>query len=490
MLRISKKFLNDYNGNEKSCLQSYLSATEEYYRGNKDIIRFVKDEINVLRILIGRGESAETVIKRLNYRADTDFFRKNGRAYPLDTAAKLYPLVMGRYSSAIFRLSAWLREDIYPEFLQCALNRIQPRFPAFSAVLKKGVFWHYLDGYNGHCRVMRDGDVPCSQILMSGTRSVPFRVVYFKNRIGVEFFHALTDGTGGLIFLKTLLGEYFRLLGISFSYTDQVLDVCDRASEEELCDGFKQVKSELAGGGMEERRAAPICGKLLYRRARVYHFILDAEKLKAKAKQCRVTVTALLTGYILRAGKDCTEGKGLLRVQIPVNVRKFYGLKTFSNCAMFACVEKDRECVSEDEIFLSEIDRQLKERTSKENMERSVVKACKMVQALNYIPLFLKRPAAQIYDKTVTKRSFTQTLSNLGVTCLPDGMAEHVEMLDFIIGSPSKNAGYLSSVTCNGKVVLSYTTTNRSRLFEEKLYEYLSEEKLVVKIYGGQNYAD
>lgn len=90
MLRVSKKFLNNYNENAESCLQSYLSATEEYYRGNKDISRFVKDEINVLRVLIGRGESAETVIKRLNYRADTDFFRKSGRAYPLDTAAKLY----------------------------------------------------------------------------------------------------------------------------------------------------------------------------------------------------------------------------------------------------------------------------------------------------------------------------------------------------------------------------------------------------------------
>lgn len=30
----------------------------------------------------------------------------------------------------------------------------------------------------------------------------------YGSRIAVEFFHAVTDGTGGLIFLKTLVAEY------------------------------------------------------------------------------------------------------------------------------------------------------------------------------------------------------------------------------------------------------------------------------------------
>ncbi|MEZ4627989.1 MAG: hypothetical protein R2912_07880 [Eubacteriales bacterium] len=37
------------------------------------------------------------------------------------------------------------------------------------------------------------------------------RVRYYHNRIAVEFFHVLTDGTGGQVFLQTLVAEYLRL---------------------------------------------------------------------------------------------------------------------------------------------------------------------------------------------------------------------------------------------------------------------------------------
>ena len=39
-------------------------------------------------------------------------------------------------------------------------------------------------------------------------RQCAFRVLVYKNRVAVEFFHALTDGTGALVFVKTLLAEY------------------------------------------------------------------------------------------------------------------------------------------------------------------------------------------------------------------------------------------------------------------------------------------
>ena len=61
-------------------------------------------------------------------------------------------------------------------------------------------------------------------------------------------------------------------------------------------------------------------------------------------------------------------------------------------------------------------------------------------------------------------------------------------MLDFIIGAPSKNTGYLSMITYNGQAVLTYTTSNTSRRFEEELCKIASSDGLVAKIYGGQNY--
>lgn len=488
MLRKIVKYIKKFSAEEQTVLSDYFSRTQRYYAGNGDSAAFMRDDLNALEALIARGIPVAEAVSLLSVRMDCDFFQKSGRAYPLDTAAKLYPLVMGRYASSIFRLSAWLKEDVCPQILQSALDRVEPRFPCFFAVLKNGLFWHYLDGYNGHCRIERDGDVPCYQMRMSGAKSVPFRVVYYKNRIGVEFFHALTDGTGGLIFLKTLLGEYFRLLGVSFQYGEDVLDICEQPNTEELADGFMQIQSSLPAGGMEEHGAVPLDGKISYRRSRVYHFVFDADALKLRAKARGVTVTALCTGYVLRAAKECSHGEGLFRIQLPINARKFYGLKTLTNCAMFTCVEMERGKVVDNDSLLTRIDAQIKERAGKENVERSIVKACGMVRLLGKVPLFLKRPAAKAYNLVVTKRAFTQTFSNLGVVRLPEGISERVDMLDFIIGAPSKNTGYLSMITYNGQAVLTYTTSNTSRRFEEELCKIASSDGLVAKIYGGQNY--
>ena len=39
-----------------------------------------------------------------------------------------------------------------------------------------------------------------------------FRVICYKNRVAIEFFHALTDGAGGMVFLKSLMAEYTKLI--------------------------------------------------------------------------------------------------------------------------------------------------------------------------------------------------------------------------------------------------------------------------------------
>ena len=38
-----------------------------------------------------------------------------------------------------------------------------------------------------------------------------FRVTYYKCRINLEVFHVLTDGMGGINFLKELTYQYLRL---------------------------------------------------------------------------------------------------------------------------------------------------------------------------------------------------------------------------------------------------------------------------------------
>ena len=98
--------------------------------------------------------------------------------------------------------------------MQMALTFTMKRFPSFATTLKKGVFWHYLDTTKRRFSVEQEKDIPCQPLKVSHSGSQSFRALYWENRISVEFFHVLTDGSGGLIFLKTLVAEYLRLRGV------------------------------------------------------------------------------------------------------------------------------------------------------------------------------------------------------------------------------------------------------------------------------------
>ena len=52
---------------------------------------------------------------------------------------------------------------------------------------------------------------PCRFIRPNKNHSYLFRVTYYKNRINLEVFHVLTDGMGGINFLRKLTYQYLRL---------------------------------------------------------------------------------------------------------------------------------------------------------------------------------------------------------------------------------------------------------------------------------------
>ncbi len=85
------------------------------------------------------------------------------------------------------------------------------RFPTFSYRLRRGFFWYYLERMRGQPELQRDVGNPLVRMDLRENGRFLYRVRYHERRIAVEFFHALTDATGGLSFLLTLTAEYLRL---------------------------------------------------------------------------------------------------------------------------------------------------------------------------------------------------------------------------------------------------------------------------------------
>lgn len=166
----------------------------------------ISDFRRAAEVLVSRGLSPAEAAARLGHERLGDFYLSAPDYwYPLDDAAKLYPMSMTDGWMSVFRLSAYLDAPVEPSLLQLALDLTMPRFPFFATKIKRGVFWHYIDGVKRRFTVQPETELPCAPMNVAAGDSQSFRVLYYGRRVSVEFFHILTDGTGGLAFLTALL---------------------------------------------------------------------------------------------------------------------------------------------------------------------------------------------------------------------------------------------------------------------------------------------
>lgn len=180
----------------------------------------------------------------------------------LDNTANLFPVIAGEKMTNTYRISVVLTEEIQPELLQEALDMVTPKIPGFNLRLRSGIFWYYFEENGKKApRVREESTYPCRLIHQSKNNSYLFRVTYYRKRINLEVFHVLTDGMGGITFLRELTYQYLRLahpdlreqMGDGLS-ADTSLNREDRFSEE-----FQKKPEEcvqVSEGFSDRRRAA------------------------------------------------------------------------------------------------------------------------------------------------------------------------------------------------------------------------------------------
>ena len=181
-----------------------LAARIDLPRAQKRAL--ISDFRRAAEVLVSRGLSPAEAAARLGHERLGDFYLSAPDYwYPLDDAAKIYPMSMTDGWMSVFRLSAYLDAPVETSLLQLALDLTMPRFPFFATRIKRGVFWHYIDGIKRRFTVQPETELPCAPMNVAAGDSQSFRVLYYGRRVSVEFFHILTDGTGGLAFLTALL---------------------------------------------------------------------------------------------------------------------------------------------------------------------------------------------------------------------------------------------------------------------------------------------
>jgi hypothetical protein len=128
----------------------------------------------------------------------------------LDNASNIFLAGRSDVDPKVFRLSAEVDHEVDPRLLQEALDATYDRFRLYHAVLRRGVFWYYLQDSDLRPVVTADDLPTCAPLYHADRRTLLFRVVHHRRRISLEVFHALSDGTGALWFLSALVAAYVR----------------------------------------------------------------------------------------------------------------------------------------------------------------------------------------------------------------------------------------------------------------------------------------
>ena len=129
----------------------------------------------------------------------------------LDNASNIFLAAMSSVDTKVFRLSAELDHEVDPALLQQALDVVYDQHVLYHSVLRRGIFWYYLEQSDLRPTVGPEVLPPCDYIYHYDRRELLFRVLHHGNRIVLEVLHALADGTGASWVLRDLITEYLRL---------------------------------------------------------------------------------------------------------------------------------------------------------------------------------------------------------------------------------------------------------------------------------------
>lgn len=412
----------------------------------------------------------------------------------LDNAAKIFPAIIRRNWNNVFRVSATLIEPVDPEILQSAVEAVIPRFPSMAVRLRRSMFWYYLEQVPHAPQVRMDGSYPMIQMNHQELHTCAFRVLYYKNRIAAEFFHALTDGTGGMVFLKTLVAAY---LSLRYHLTIQpgfgVLDLRESPRREELEDSFQRFAGTVAMSRKESN---------------VYHLkgasepegfrnlitgVVDTRQLKELAHQYGVTVTAFLaavmTETLIALQKQRGGKQKSVKITIPVNLRRLFGSETLRNFALTVNPGVDPRLGEYDlQELCTIIGQQITLEVTPKLMASRIAANVNPEQRLimKVMPLFVKNLAMRSVYRIVGESKGSLNISNLGFQQLPEEMRPYVTRLDFIIGVQATYHNNCSVASYGNVTTINMIRNIQESELERRFFSRLVELGLPVTVESNQ----
>lgn len=405
----------------------------------------------------------------------------------LDNAAKLFSAASNKNDTRVFRFYCELKEEIVEEILQEALEITLEKYPIFLSVMRKGLFWHYLEKSSLRPIVRKEYREPCSTLYVRDKKDLLFEVTYYKRRINFEVFHALTDGTGASEFVRELAKNYLFLAHKKDGLKDVALSGGMVTVSDQEDDSFSKYYSEKELGKKKSKDKKPSAYQIHRSKSEIGSLeVTEAEipvkELRAKAKEYGVSMTVLLTAVFLMAihGKMTKrqEEKPVI-LMVPVNLRKYFPSDSLLN--FFSWIEPGYKFGQGDDSFekvVQAVNEKFKSELTKENMAKKMNEYIRleMNPILRFAPLELKNLCISAGAR-FSEKDITAIFSNMGIINMPEEYAPYIERFGVYTSTPKVE---LCMCSFGEKIYLGFTSRYDSTNIKRNFFRILQEMGITV----------
>ncbi len=419
--------------------------------------------------------------------------------FRLDNAGKIFSSISTRRITTLFRLSCTLKRPVRVAELQAALEALMPRFPYFAVHLRPGFFWYHLAMNRASPQVVEDRRFPCMDYELKKRGTYPFRVRVYHRRIAVEFAHAVTDGTGALAFLRALVAEYLRRLGVVPQEPNDLMRPGDELHPEEFEDAFRRYWQPGIPPPRRETPAFHLPHPLEPKG--VYHVttgIVSVQKMRDLSRAEGVSMGELLIADYLHAFQEVIQAlpprvrsrlQRPIRIDVPVNLRQHFPSRTMRNffLPVLPSIDPRLGDYSFAEILRrvhhymrSEID----DKYLKQQMGRNV--RAEINPLIRVVPLVIKDWALSVVYDVMAQGRTSSGLSNLGRVTLPSPLEEHVERFEFIPPPPTARRVSCGVVSFGDNLYITFGRTMQDPLLEAHFFRLLAAQGMAVRIESNQ----
>lgn len=436
-----------------------------------------------------RAREREIYLEEVARCKEADKKRKNRpiRWDKLDNTAHLFPVIAGEGMTNVYRISVILKEEIQRDILQEALNLVLPKFDGFNLRLRHGMFWYYFEE-NGKPapRVKEEVNFPCRYIRANRNHSYMFRVTYYGCRINLEVFHVLTDGMGGLNFIRELTYQYLRLAHPELRELGDTLSEDTSLNRE---DSFVANFRKRAQSGYKKQRAYMIKQTRLNKgEFGVMSGLMPVAQLKEAAHRYGASINEfLVANFIWSTYQVCLHGMPSeypIRVAVPVNLRPFFDSQTTKNFFIMVSAEflADKEGYAFSDV-VEAVKTTLKGQINKEHLEQLF--SYSVGGQTNIFARPVPLPLKNMFMKAVYKKSAyanTTTVTNIGNVQVEEAYKPYVDSFRAMIAMSAGQSLKGTICSYDSTLVFTFSSIFRECSVQRAFFQQLVKEGIDVKV--------